>query len=67
MAKKYGNEFPKIGVPAFRALASIGITNLSDLQNYSEEELLELHGFGPRALKLLREKLAEHGWSFAKK
>ncbi|QQS44340.1 hypothetical protein IPM65_01945 [Candidatus Roizmanbacteria bacterium] len=61
MSEKYGEEFPKIGAPAFRALDSIGITQLSQLTNYTEEQLLELHGFGPRALRLLKERLRERG------
>jgi len=53
----YGDEFPAIGAPALRALQSIGVTKLSQVKNYSDEELLQLHGFGPRALQLLKEKL----------
>ena len=54
---------PKIGAPATRALASIGITNLDQVADRSEVELLALHGFGPRALRILRDALAEHGRS----
>jgi hypothetical protein len=67
MNNKYGEEFPYIGAPAFRAIDSIGIEKLSDLTKYSEKELLALHGFGPRALRLLNEKLKEEELSFAKK
>lgn len=66
MQEKYGHEFPKIGAPAFRALDSIGITSLSQLTKYSELELLDLHGFGPRELRLIKEKLAEQGLSLKK-
>ena len=66
MITKYGDEFPKIGAPAFRALDSIGITELSQLTKHTEKELLSLHGFGPKALKLLRHALAEKGISFSK-
>lgn len=59
----YSEEFPKIGAPAFRALDSIGIRHLSELTEYTEEQLLELHGFGPKALRLLKEKLNEKGLS----
>lgn len=61
MNEKFSEEFPKIGAPALRALGNIGITQLSQLTKYSEEELLTLHGFGPRALRLLKERLAEKG------
>ena len=67
MSEKYGEDFPRIGAPAFRALDSIGITQLSQLTNYTEKELLNLHGFGPKALRLLKEKLSEKGLSFAEK
>jgi hypothetical protein len=67
MSEKYGEVFPKIGAPALRALDGAGITQLSQLANYTEKELLDLHGFGPRALRLLKEKMDEVGLSFLKK
>lgn len=67
MKEKYGDNFPKIGAPAFRALESIGITHLSQLTKYCEKELLALHGFGPKALRLLKEKLTEKGLSLLAK
>ena len=54
MIEKYGATFPKIGAPAFRALDNEGITNLSQLTQYTEDELLSLHGMGPKAVGLLR-------------
>lgn len=66
MNRKLSDEFPKIGAPAIRALNSIKITHLSHLTQFTEEQLLELHGFGPKALKLLKEKLNEKGLSFLK-
>lgn len=67
MNNKYSEEFPFIGAPAFRALDHIGIVSLKDLTKYSEKELLALHGFGPKALRLLNERLKEKGLAFAKK
>lgn len=52
---------PKIGAPASRALASIGVTQLDELADRSEAELLDLHGFGPRALGILRDALEADG------
>ena len=49
------DSLPKIGAPATRALASIGVTKMSQLPGHTERELLELHGFGPKAIRLLRE------------
>ena len=48
-------ELPKIGAPATRALATIGVTTMSQLAENTERELLSLHGFGPKAIRLLRE------------
>jgi len=56
------DDLPKIGAPATRALASIGVTRLNQLVDHSEDELLALHGFGPRALRILKEAL-NHGWT----
>ena len=66
MKNKFGEEFPYIGAPAFRALDSAGIEILTDLTKYTEKELLALHGFGPKALRLLTERLAEKGMGLAK-
>lgn len=64
MGKKYGQEFLGIGAPALRAISSLGITKLSNLTKYSEEELLVLHGFGPKALNTLKKALKKMGKSF---
>lgn len=47
-----------IGKPATRALLTAGVRTLSDVAARSEEELLALHGVGPRAMRLLKEALA---------
>ena len=51
--------------PARRALREVGITHLDQLTRFSEMELLKLHGVGPKAIRLLREALAERGLTFA--
>lgn len=66
MKNTYGEEFPNIGAPAFRALNNAGIVTLADLTKYTEEELLALHGFGPKALILLKEALRVKKMSFRK-
>lgn len=58
-----GDELPKIGAPATQALSSIGITQLDAVVERSEAELLALHGFGPRAVRILAEALAACGQS----
>lgn len=60
------NDLPHgIGQPAQRALASIGITRLDEVATLSEARLKSLHGVGPKAIRILREALAERGLSFA--
>lgn len=52
--KQIQGDFPeKIGAPALRALSNAGIKKLKELSKYSKTELLALHGFGPKALKLI--------------
>lgn len=51
--------------PARRALAEIGVTELAQLPKYTERNLLKMHGVGPKAIRLLREALADRGLSFA--
>lgn len=55
---------PKLAKPAQRALAEAGYTSLEQLTQVSEEELLKLHGMGPKAVGQLREALAAAGLSF---
>ncbi|MCA0328327.1 MAG: DNA-binding protein [Actinobacteria bacterium] len=52
---------PRIGAPATRALAAVGITELEQVAGRPASELLALHGFGPRAVRLLDEALADAG------
>jgi predicted flap endonuclease-1-like 5' DNA nuclease len=60
------DSLPKIGKPATRALATLGITRLSQVTRRSKAELSQLHGVGPKALGILEEALAARGQSFAK-
>ena len=58
------DEFPRgVSKPARRALAAAGITRLEQVAGRSEAELLALHGFGPKAIRVLREALAGRGLS----
>jgi len=56
----------KIGQPACRALASIQVTCLKDLLNKTDKQLLSLHGFGPRALMIIKEALSKEGLNLKK-
>ena len=64
MTDQKQNNLPKIGTPAQRALTAAGITKLEQLTTVTEAELLQLHGMGPKALRILRETLKERGLSF---
>jgi hypothetical protein len=57
-------ELPKIGAPATRALASIGVTRLDQLPEHREPDLRALHGMGPKAIGILREALTAKGLDF---
>lgn len=57
-------NLPKIGAPATRALASIGVTTVEQLAAYSEKEILALHGVGPKAIRILRPVMEEMGVTF---
>jgi len=55
---------PSIGNVAARALSLHGFTTLTALTAASERELLDIHGVGPKAIRILRDRLAERGLSF---
>lgn len=57
-------ELPKISKPALRALDSINVKTLEDVTKYSEAELLALHGFGPKGIRILKEVMDKHGLKF---
>ena len=51
-------DFPKgIGAPATRALANAGYADLSQLAGVPVADLKQLHGMGPKALRILQEAL----------
>lgn len=51
----------KIGQPAQRALKEVNIVTLIQLCDYTETELLALHGIGPKAIRILKEFLVKEG------
>ncbi|MBK9125298.1 MAG: DNA-binding protein [Chloroflexi bacterium] len=63
-APKPTSDLPKTGAPAARALESVGITCLEQLTQHTEKDLLTLHGMGPKAMRILREALADRGLTF---
>ncbi|HIY66910.1 MAG TPA: hypothetical protein H9830_11620 [Candidatus Agrococcus pullicola] len=48
-------DLPRIGRPAASALLEINVTTMEQVSQMSDAELLALHGFGPKALRILRE------------
>ncbi|HJS18673.1 MAG TPA: hypothetical protein VJ785_07980 [Anaerolineales bacterium] len=59
------SDIPNIGQPARRALALVGVYHLQDLTKFTEKEVSQLHGVGPKAIGILRRALAEKGLAFA--
>ncbi|MDR9744447.1 RNA polymerase alpha subunit C-terminal domain-containing protein [Paenibacillus taichungensis] len=53
-----------LSAPARRALENQGITTLQLLSQYTEKDILKLHGIGPSAMPKLRQALEEEGLSF---
>lgn len=41
-----------------------GVLSLEDLTHWTEDELLALHGVGPKAVRILREHLDDLGLVF---
>jgi len=58
-------ELPAIGRPATAALVTAGHTSLDKVAELTEKQLLAIHGVGPKAVRILREALAERGRSLA--
>jgi len=59
------DDFAGLAAPARRALAGAGVGSLAELARRREADVAALHGMGPNALRLLREKLAAQGLRFA--
>ena len=57
---------PGVAQPALRALASVGITRLDHCTKWTESDLAQLHGMGPKALGIIGTALRDNGKSFAK-
>lgn len=62
--KPKDNFLSLIGAPARRALEREGITTLEKLSNYSERDILALHGMGKSTIPKLKEALKKAEFSF---
>ncbi len=56
---------PHVSGPANAALEVAGIRSLSELATHSEREIANLHGMGPKGIRILKAALAEHDLGFA--
>ncbi|MFC7405105.1 hypothetical protein [Georgenia alba] len=54
----------ELGKTAPRELQSAGVDSLVKVSKHTEQELLAIHGVGPKAIRILAEALAEKGLSF---
>ena len=53
-----------LSAPARRALENKHITSLEKLSEFSEKEILQLHGMGPSSIPKLRDALKAVGLNF---
>lgn len=53
-----------IAVPARRSLEREKIDSLEKLSDYSEKEIMQLHGFGKNVMEKLKNHMREHQVSF---
>ena len=64
-ADPVSDPFPKgVARPARRALAHAGVQTMRDLERFSRAELMQLHGFGPRAFEALDPEMDRLGLRF---
>jgi DNA-directed RNA polymerase alpha subunit len=55
----------KLANPARRALLGAGYTQIEQLSEVSQDDLMQLHGIGAKAIQHIRQALAERGLSLA--
>lgn len=53
-----------LSAPACRALESLGVQTLEDLQDFTPQQLLQAHGFGPSGFKIIEKLMREQGLNF---
>lgn len=55
-------DFPaSMGKVAPRGLRNSGIENVEAAANYTEQQLLAIHGVGPKAIAIIKQELAKSG------
>ena len=58
------SELPWMSKPANRSLYHAGYFKLEQFTEVTEKEILNIHGVGPKAIRMLKEVLQERGLSF---
>lgn len=59
------SAFPSgLSGPALRALKHAGVRTMTELARRTEREIAELHGMGPKGVRLLKAGLAAQGRAF---
>lgn len=58
------SDLPYIGKPAAQALEVVGVRTLAEAAAWGEKRLRQLHGVGPKAIRLLREAAEARGLTF---
>lgn len=58
------SDLPKTSAPAARALRLIGVATLKQLADYTEAEVVALHGMGPKAVRILKAAMRDRGLAF---
>ncbi|MDR3576997.1 MAG: DNA-directed RNA polymerase subunit alpha C-terminal domain-containing protein [Anaerolineaceae bacterium] len=61
------NLLRKLPAPAQRAIQSTGVKTVEELAQMSEKEMMSLHGFGPKGMKIIKEFLAENDLALKEK
>jgi hypothetical protein len=56
----------KLSAPARRAFENNRILTIKQLSDYTETEILNLHGIGPSSIPILKNELKVNGLSFRK-
>lgn len=65
--KPKDNFLSLLVAPARRALENHGITTLEHLSEYTEKEILDLHGMGKTTIQKLKKLLSENNLTFKNK